>query len=143
MKSLATLIKLQKTRVDEQRLVVAKMQEQLAIILQQIADLEAEQECQRILLHQDSSFALTYGEYVKRALRQREGLERKKKAAEYAVQLALDKLAEVFEEQKRYEIAEQNRLEQAAQEEQRRETQMLDEVGSVSFIRKKKHGGRP
>lgn len=138
MKSLSTLIKLQKTRVDEQRLVLAKMQEQLALVLQQIDDLETEQEQQRQLLHEHPSFALTYGEYVKRALMQREGLERKRRACEYAAKLAHDKLAEVFEEQKRYEIAEQNRIEEEEREELRRETHTLDEVGSISYIRKKK-----
>lgn len=142
MKSLATLIKLQKTRVDEQRLVLAKMQEQLTLVLYRIEELEAEQEAQRQLLHQDSSYALTYGEYVKRALMQREGLERNRRAAEYAVKLAHDKLAEFFEEQKRYEIAEQNRIEEEEREEQRRETHTLDEVGSISYIRHKKRDKR-
>ncbi|MDD3181697.1 MAG: hypothetical protein PHD48_02685 [Alphaproteobacteria bacterium] len=138
MKSLETLIKLQKTRVDEQRLIFAKMQEQLSIVLNQIDALALEQEQQRQLLHEHPSFALTYGEYVKRALMQKEGLERKRRAAELAVKLAHEKLTEVFEEQKRYEIAQQNRIDEAEREELRRETLTLDEVGSISFIRKKK-----
>ena len=142
MKSLATLIKLQKTRVDEQRLILAKMQEQHAAVLLRIEELEAEQEQQRQLIHEDSSYALTYGEYVKRALTLREGLERKRRAAEYAVKLAHDKLAEVFEEQKRYEIAEQNRIDEEERLEQHRETLTLDEVGSISFVRRRKQDQR-
>lgn len=51
----ATLIKLSKTQVDEQRLILAKMQEQLAAVLQRIAELEIEQEQQRQLIHEDFS----------------------------------------------------------------------------------------
>ena len=138
MKSLATLIKLQKTRVDEQRLIVAKMQEQLSIVLMQIDRLRDEQEQQKALLHEHPTYALTYGDYVKRTLREMEGLQRKRKAAELAVSFALEKLAEVYEEQKRYELAEQNRIEEEEREEQQRERHTLDEVGSVSFIRKRK-----
>lgn len=138
MKSLATLIKLQKTRVDEQRLVLAKMQEQLALILGHIEALQSEQEEQRNLLHTNPELAMTYGDYVKVALKKMELLEKKRRTAEIAVSAALEKLAEVFEEQKRYELAEQNRIEEEEREQQRRETHTLDEVGSVSFIRKKK-----
>lgn len=137
MKSLATLIKLQKTKVDEQRLMLSKLQEQLSLIIGQIQTLQEEQEQQRILLHENPDLSLTYGDYVKKCLKRMELLDKKKRSAEYAVNLARDKLAEVFEEQKRYEIAEQNRLDEEAQEEQRRETITLDEVGSVSFVRKK------
>ncbi|MGE4351312.1 MAG: hypothetical protein AB7E52_03895 [Bdellovibrionales bacterium] len=143
MKSLATLIKLQKTRVDEQRLILAKMQEQLARAIQEIEDFEAEQEAQRELLHQDPAYALTYGPYIKRALAQREGLERKRRAAEHAVNLAHEKMAFLFEEQKRYEIAEENRLEEEERIEQQRERKTLDEIGSISFVRRKKQEGMP
>lgn len=138
MKSLATLIKLQKTKVDEQRIILMKMQEQLEIICGKIQALIEEQAQQKKLIHQEPSLALTYGEYVKVALKKMEELEKRKRAAEIAVSLAHDKLAEVFEEQKRYELAEKNRLEEEEREEQRRETHVLDEVGSISFTRKMK-----
>lgn len=138
MKSLATLIKLQKTRVDEQRLLLAKMQEHLATINDAILELKKQQIEQQNLLHKDPSMGLTYGEYLKKAFKKAEDLEKKRKTAEYAVHLALEKLAEVFEEQKRYEIAEKNRQEEEEREELHRETQTLDEVGSVGFIRNKR-----
>jgi len=138
MKSLATLIKLQKTHVDEQQLVLAKMREQLALVVAQVEALCDEQEQQRQLLHENPDLSLTYGEYVKNVIKKMEVLEKKKKAAEYAVDIAHQRLAEVFEEQKRYELAEQNRIEEEEREQQRRETHTLDEVGSISFIRKKK-----
>lgn len=137
MKSLATLIKLQKTRVDEQRMLVARLQDQLASIEAGLAALRAQQEQQRVLVRELPEMALTYGEYVKTSLQQEALLMKKRRTAEMAVNAALDKLAELFEEQKRYELAERNRIEEEEREEARRETITLDEVGSIGFTRKK------
>ena len=138
MTNLATLIKLQKTRVDEQRLLLAKLHEQLENIENTIRTLMEEQEQQRALLKREPSANLTYGEYLESSLKKLKLLEAQKTTAIMAVNLARDRLAEVFEEQKRYEIAEKARLEEEEREQQRQETQTLDEIGSIGFIRGKK-----
>lgn len=138
MKSLATLIKVQKSRVDEQRLLLASLQEQLERIEGEIQKLEKQKEEQRKLITQHPEESLTYGAYIKQATEKGLALKKKKKTAEMAVQIALDRLAELFEEQKRYEIAESNRIEEERLEEARQERITLDEIGSVSFSRKKK-----
>jgi len=138
MKSLAALIKLQKTRVDEQRLLLSKLQEQLDRLDGAIEALKIDQEKQRDLLGREPDAGLTYGQYLDATLKKRKKLERDRVAIAMAVNLARDKLAEVFEEQKRYEIAERNRLEEEEREEQRQERLTLDEIGSIVFIRKKK-----
>ena len=138
MKSLATLIKLQKTRVDEQRIILAKMHDQLDAVQKQIAAHKAEVMAQQKLLHDEPSMGLTYGAYLVMAKKKTDALEKNRKALEHAVHIALEKLAEVFEEQKRYEIAQQNRIARQRKEEQHRETLFLDEVGSVGFVRKQK-----
>jgi len=138
MKSLATLIKLQKTRVDEQRLLLAKLQSQLNDILEGIKALKDDQMRQQEALRHDMSMAFTFDAYLKDSLKRLEVLEKRRKTAEYAVALAREKMAELFEEQKRYELAEQARIEEQEAQEQRRETHALDEVGSIGFIRKKR-----
>ncbi len=138
MKSLATLIKLQKTKVDEQRVLLANLQKQLTEIQAQVDALREEQAQQAALVRQEPDVAMNYDLYLKGVLKRLEVLEKRKRTVELAVNLARDKLAELFEEQKRYELAEKARLEEEEAEEQRRETHILDEVGSVSFVRKKK-----
>ncbi len=138
MKSLATLIKLQKVRVDEQRIMLAKLQEQLARAEQELQALRNQMEAQKKLLRRNPDMALTYGAYLKEALKSQALLEKRLRTAQQAVAIARDKLAEVFEEQKRYEIAEAKRLEDEAREEAHKETMFMDEVGSVSFVRKKR-----
>jgi hypothetical protein len=64
-------------------------------------------------------------------------LEKQRQIGTAAVEAARLKLTELFEEQKRYEIAEAARLEAEKKEERRRETIELDEVGGVTYTRKK------
>lgn len=136
VKSLLTLIKLQKTKVDDQRQLLARLQEQLDRILAEIEAHKIEQAMQQALLHDNPSMAMTYGEYIKESLKKEKLLDRKRRTADQAVSLAHDKLSELFEEQKRYEIAQRQREEEEAREEAVRETKTLDEVGSIGFIRK-------
>jgi flagellar biosynthesis chaperone FliJ len=136
MKGLETLIKLQKTHVDEQRLMLAKLHEQLQRIEDKMAALHTQQEKQKELLHKNPDMGLTYGNYLENSLKRMELLEKEKSTMKYAIELALDKLAALFEEQKRYEIAQKQREEEAIRQEAARETKVLDEVGSVGFVRK-------
>ncbi|MCL2470035.1 MAG: flagellar FliJ family protein [Alphaproteobacteria bacterium] len=137
MKSLPILIKLQKQRVDEQRLILARMREHLAQIEAKIENLKNEQEAQKELVKKDHEVAMTYGAYLKDSMKRMDDLKQKERAAKAAVQVALDKLAAVFEEQKRYEIALRHQEEQAAKLERQREGKAMDEIGSVRFVRKK------
>jgi len=138
MKSLAPLIKLQKTRVDEQRLILAKLQVRLEEILGQIAEHEIRQAREQLAVQEHPEMGLTYGAFVKKALRRSRELEKERVVAAKAVEIARERLAEVFEEQKRYEIAEEQRSEEERREELRQETIELDEIGSVFHVRKKK-----
>lgn len=136
--SLHTLIKLQKTKVDDQRQLLARLHEQLEIILNDLETLKIEQAMQQAILHDNPEMSITYSEYLKQCLKKEALLNRKKRTAEQAVDIAHERLAELFEEQKRYEIAQRQREEEEAREEAVRETKTLDEVGSISFIRKHK-----
>jgi len=137
MKSLSTLIKLQKTFVDQQRLVLAKLQERLDLIERAIIGLEAQKAHEQIITKKDPALAVTYGAYLKQALYQGRLLEKERQAAIVAVNAARDKLAELFEEQKRYEIAEEARRAADEREELKRETAELDEIGGVTHERRK------
>lgn len=136
MNGLATLIKLQKTRVDEQRVQLAKLQSRLNEVLTEIAALEIEKAREQVVAEQNAEATTTYGMFLKRAVQHGRQLEKDREVAAHAVEVARDQLNALFEEQKRYEIAEDARLTKAQQEETRRETIELDEIGSVFFARK-------
>ncbi|MDP9127745.1 MAG: flagellar FliJ family protein [Pseudomonadota bacterium] len=136
MKSLATLIKLQKTRVDDQRLALAKLQARLEEMENAITSLEIAKAREQLIAQEHAEARATYGAFLNAAVRQGRDLEKQRLAAARAVDEARQRLAELFEEQKRYEIADAARLEAEQREEHRRETLELDEIGSVSHVRK-------
>jgi flagellar biosynthesis chaperone FliJ len=137
MKSLATLIKLQKTRVDEQRQTLAKAQEFLDGVAQAIAQLEIKKAREQTAAEKHPEARLTYGAFLKAAVRDGRALEKQRAVAEAAVEAARAKLAELFEEQKRYEIAAAHRQAAEDREGRRKETIELDEVGGVTYTRNK------
>jgi hypothetical protein len=136
MKSLATLIKLQKTLVDEQRQVLAGLLERLDTIEFQIAQLEI-RKTRELEAAKDEHARATYGAFLKNMVTQERVLEKDRHTALMAVKIAQDRLAVLFEEQKRYEIAEEKRIDDEAREERRRERIDLDEIGAVIHERRK------
>lgn len=137
MKWLSTLIKLQKNRVDEQRQILARLQQRLDDVNENILMHEKRKELERGAVKSNPEISLTYGAFLRWAVEYSRELEREREIAEKAVEAARDRMAELFEEQKRYEIAEARRLEKEKQEEQKRETIELDEIGSITHQRKK------
>lgn len=138
MKNLALLIKLQKTLVDEQRILLAKLQNQLQEIENRIAEHEIMMVREQIAAKESAEASLTYGAFVKTCIDQGRELEKQRHISMSAVDIAREKLSELFEEQKRYEIAEEQRLKTEQKEERRLETIEMDEIGSVGFVRKDK-----
>ena len=136
MKSLATLIKLQKTFVDEQRQQLARLLDHLEKIDGKITQLEIMKAREQAAV-QDDAARITYGAFLKQMVIKGRELEKERQTAEMAVKLAQDKLAELFEEQKRYETAEANRIEAEAKAERRLETLELDEIGGTRHQRQK------
>ena len=131
-----TTITSQKTRVDEQRIQVLQLQERLEQIDGKIAQVEIRKAREQAAARDDEARA-TYGAFLKAAVAESRVLEKERQAAAMAVKIAQDKLALLFEEQKRYEIAEQQRITAETREENRRERIELDEIGSVIHERKK------
>jgi hypothetical protein len=137
MKTLATLIKLQKTRVDEQRQVLAKLQEQLALIEGRIMQLEIEKAREQAIAQEDEVARAALGAYLKGAIDRGRKLEKERHVMGLAIEAARDVLMQLFEEQKRYEIADAARIEAEERESQRRERLDLDEIGTTQFQRHK------
>ena len=135
-KSFATLIKLQKNRVDEQRQILSQLQDLLDQVDARIAELEIIK-ARELDAAQDMSTRASYGAFLKGAVERGRILEKERHIAGLAVKSAQDKLIELYEEQKRYETAEAQRLEEEAQELRRVERIELDEVGGVMLERQR------
>jgi flagellar protein FliJ len=136
MKSLSTLIKLQKTRVDEQRLIFVRLQEKLDHVDMAILTLESQKMHEQAVAKKSPENAVTYGAFLKQAIKRGRSLAHEREIAAAAVEAARAKLTDLFEEQKRYEIAEAARVGAELREEMRRETVELDEIGGVTHERR-------
>jgi flagellar export protein FliJ len=138
MKGLPTLIKLQKSRVDEQQVILSKLQNHLEQIEGAIVALEIEKVREAEAKRKNPALGITYAAYLDAALRRGEKLERDRLIAQQAVNLAHDQLSQLFEEQKRYEIALANREAAEEREEKRKESIEMNEIGSIAFERRRK-----
>ena len=134
---LATLISLQKTKVDEQQAILARLYLQYDAIVEKKNRLEGDKIKQDELLNENPDMGMTYANYLRQYLKRREAYAKELKVMEKAIDMARDKLALLFEEQKRYEIAKEQRDEEVRQKELAEERKTLDEVGSVGFQRQR------
>lgn len=137
---LATLIKLTRTRLDEQRQMLMAMLDQLERVECEIAVLEARRLVEQQAVSADPTIAFTYGEFLRRYVDLSRNLMQKKVVAANAVEAVRVRITALFEEQKRYELTEATRLEAEKREEARLEMVDLDESGRNVFLRKQKRG---
>jgi hypothetical protein len=96
MKSLDTLIKLQKTRVDEQRVALVKLQEHLENLEKGIAALEVQKAREQVAAQENPEAAVTYGAFLKTAVKQGRELEKQRQTMEIAINIARNILYELF-----------------------------------------------
>ena len=136
MKSVKTLIKLQKSKVDEQRRVIAEHQKALDRVEQELVELAAQQAREQEVAREKPEQALTYGQFIKWALQRTQDLHNARAAILQALENEREVLALLFEEQKRYEIVDANREQAEALAEEKREQAALDETAVMNFERK-------
>lgn len=136
MKTLDTLIRLARFDVDERRRDLALLLEREDAVRAQIAGLEADVARERALAEATPELAASFGAYAARVRERRAAMEQELATLEPVIDHARDRLAEAYEEQKKIEITRDRRLEAEAAEENRREQQVLDEIGIVNHGRK-------
>lgn len=135
--SLKTLARIQKFNIDEQR---KKLNEQLAVEEKIIAGLQqlAEQfEAEKAFAREHENVG-DFGAYVRRYLEQKENLEQALALVRLKIEEIRDIISDMFKEQKTYEIVDKNREERAAQEEEHKTQQTLDEIGTNNYIKHQK-----
>jgi flagellar FliJ protein len=137
MRELQTLIKMHKLQVDQQRRVLGERQKEADLLVANIAALQAGLEAEKERANSDPESYFQLGPYIKSELARQQKLQRSLLVKEKEVDKERDTLALMFEELKRYEIAEANWQEQHAAELQKRETQSYDELAGVRFQRDK------
>lgn len=135
--SLQTLNRIQKFNIDEQRKLLAELVSRQDILYAQLKQLQEAFEQEKEFARTNSGLG-DFGAYVKRYLQQRENLEGQIAVLEAKIEHERDVMADMFKEQKTYEIVDRQRQERAEKEAGEKEQKMLDEIGTNSFLKTRK-----
>ena len=135
MKSaLKTLTRIQKFQIDEQRKILSELQEKQDILQAQLEQLNRDFEQEKEFARNNAGVG-DFGAYVKRYMQQRENLEMQVAVLEKKIEHERDVMADMFKEQKTYEIVDDQRTKRAAKEEEQKMQKVLDEIGTNSFLK--------
>lgn len=138
MKSaLKTLTRIQKFQIDEQRKILSELQEKQDILQAQLEQLNRDFEQEKEFARNNAGVG-DFGAYVKRYMQQRENLEMQVAVLEKKIEHERDVMADMFKEQKTYEIVDDRRTKRAAKEEEQKMQKVLDEIGTNSFLKNHK-----
>ena len=138
MKSaLKTLTRIQKFQIDEQRKILSELQEKQDILQAQLEQLNWDFEQEKEFARNNAGVG-DFGAYVKRYMQQRENLEMQVAVLEKKIEHERDVMADMFKEQKTYEIVDDQRTKRAAKEEEQKMQKVLDEIGTNSFLKNHK-----
>lgn len=138
MKSaLKTLTRIQKFQIDEQRKILSELQEKQDFLQAQLEQLNRDFEQEKEFARNNAGVG-DFGAYVKRYMQQRENLEMQVAVLEKKIEHERDVMADMFKEQKTYEIVDDQRTKHAAKEEEQKMQKVLDEIGTNSFLKNHK-----
>lgn len=135
--SLQTLTRIQKFKIDEQRKILVEFQNQEETLQHRLDTLNQEFEQEK-----KTSLKLglvgDFGAYVKRYLKTKESLENQLAAVRQKIEEIREIIADMFKEQKTYEIVDRERKKREEKEFSDKEQKMLDEIGTNTYIKNHK-----
>ncbi len=141
MSTVETLIRLSKLDVDERRRALSDLLDRDAVIDRRIVQLDEELTRERQKARDEPEFAGGFAAYSEAAAGRRQSLVDEKAALAIEIESARDRLAQAYEEQKKYEITAERQEEAAASERNRLDQIVADELGLQSHARKQDQGG--
>ncbi|MBR1949216.1 MAG: flagellar FliJ family protein [Alphaproteobacteria bacterium] len=135
--ALKTLERVKKFEIDEQRrILMQKLQKQEAL-QKNLSNLIEEYEQEKEFVSQNPTIC-DFGAYTEQYLKKRRALEEQIADVQAEIDKIRDEMADMFKEQKTFEIITQNRKMRKIKELDYQEQKLLDEVGTNSYIKKHK-----
>lgn len=134
--SLQTLTRIQKFNIDEQRKILAEHLSEENKLEKQLISLN-EQFVQEKAFAQTNPSLGDFGAYTKRYILHREELEQNLLEVRQKIETVRDIMADMFKEQKTYEIVEESRKQRRNKESDAKEQKTLDEIGTNTYIKRK------
>lgn len=135
--SLQTLTRIQKFQIDEQRKILNEYLSKEEKLLKDLKRLMIEYEREKEFTRENGSIG-DFGAYTKRYLQYREAFEQALDETRKKILEIRDIMADMFKEQKTYEIVDESRKKQKQKEEDLKDQKMLDEIGTNAYIKRTK-----
>lgn len=135
--SLKTLTRIQKFSIDEQRKKLVEWQTREEKAIQAIKKLNDDFAAEKEFASQNPGLG-DFGAYTKRYIKKREAKESELGVIRRKIAEIRDIIADMFKEQKTYEIVDQNRAAREQKEIDNKNQKMLDEIGTNTYIKKHK-----
>lgn len=136
MSSLKTVIRLYKLQLDEKRRVLAELQNLGDRLKAEIERLREEIVQEQQTARDDFAVSFTYANFAQAALERGRRLGESLAQVEVQIAAATEQMAEAYQELKRFELAEEERLKREKEKLKRKEANMLDETALVGFRRR-------
>ena len=136
MKGLGTLVRLRKWELEEKRRKLAELEALAGQLDETIARLDDELVLERNFAANDPLVSFSYPAYAQAAIERRRKLKASADEVRQQIEEAKAEVTVAYQELKKYEVARASRVRRAQQEEDRRETIRLDEIGVESFRRR-------
>lgn len=132
--SLQTLSRIEKFNINEQRKILVALQEQQDAVILELDNLNLRFEQEKEFNRQHNLIG-DFGAYVKRYLEQKEQLENHIEELEAEIEKVRGIIADMYKEQKTFEIIDDNRQKRAQHEEDLKLQKQLDEIGTNNYIK--------
>ncbi|WP_448188394.1 flagellar FliJ family protein [Azospirillum sp. sgz301742] len=136
MSSLKTIIRLHKWQLDEKRRALSDLQNLHDRLCMELARLREEVRREQEAARTDQAVAFSYPAFAKAARERDHRLQDSIAQVEQQIEAATEEMSEAFQELKRFELAEEERLKREREKIRRKEDAMLDETALVGFRRR-------
>ncbi|NBX03016.1 MAG: hypothetical protein EBR02_02905 [Alphaproteobacteria bacterium] len=136
MKGINTLIKLSKRELDGLRREMASLETQKAQLQEATQKLSEELLREQELASKQPEMGAFFGGFATRIKKRQEEIAAEIKKLDEKIRALNEKILVAFSELKKYEIAKENAEKRALEEQNRKETIMLDEIAGQQFHRK-------
>lgn len=133
--SLKTLSRIRKFQIDEQRKLLTEQQEKEDRLLNERSELIKAFEAEKAF-SREQGYIGDFGAYIKLYMQKKEILDGEIAQTRERIEQIRDIIADMFKEQKTFEIVERNRKAAEQKEEESKTQKMLDEIGTNACIKK-------
>lgn len=137
MKGIHTLIKLHKRKLDELRRKQGELENQKNRLCEASIKLQRELEHEMVIASQQPEMANFFGGFAKRIQKRQEAIAAEIRSLDKQIAEMTDHIAEAFSELKKFEIARDNHKKREEEEQNRKDTNLLDEIAGQQHQRKK------